>query len=296
MKKLLAGLLFVSSTVLSAQTMSDKAATAAREKEMLRAVRSGAVSRGAHASALLTTGYDQWIFIPAAGSLQGNFGTFYKSDVMIANYRNQQQRVRVRWIPQGASGFSTTVQYMNIPANTAISFNDFVGQTMHYTGLGSLEIVARLADDSSIDLNAQLDAYSRIWTPQPNTTLGTVSQNFGGSGILQIEGNGQAFSLGLRQDAGYRTNVGIVNEDFSNAHTWTVQAVGTNGSTSFTVTVPAFSMVQTNLPSGNYGNLYVIFTPPNDVTSIDSWTAYASSTDNGTGDGWVSPATQITNQ
>ncbi|HEX3108092.1 MAG TPA: hypothetical protein VHU41_03280, partial [Thermoanaerobaculia bacterium] len=83
---------------------------------------------------------------------------------------------------------------------------------------------------------------------------------------------------------------------FSNPHTWTVQVVGTNGSTSFTVTVPAFSMIQTNLPSGNYGNLYVIFTPPNDVTGTDSWTAYASSTDNGTGDGWVSPATQITNQ
>jgi hypothetical protein len=296
MKKLLAGLLFLSATVLSAQTVSEKAATAAREKTMLIAARSGTVSRGAHASALLTTGYDQWIFIPAAGSLQGNFGTFYKSDVMIANYRNQVQHVRVRWIPQGGNGFGTTVQYMNVPANTAVSFTDFVGQTMHYSGLGALELVARLPDDSSIDLNAQLDAYSRIWTPQPNTTLGTVSQNFGGAGILQIEGSGQAFALGLRQDAGYRTNVGIVNEDFSNPHTWTVQAVGTSGSTSFTVTVPAYSMVQTNLPSGNYGNLYVIFTPPNDVTSTDSWTAYASSTDNGTGDGWVSPATQITNQ
>lgn len=296
MKKLLVSLLFVSATVMSAQTVSDQASTAARERAMLLAVHSGAQPRGAHTSAALTTGYDQWIFIPAAGSLQGNFGTFYKSDVMIANYRNQQQRVRVRWIPQGGSGFSTTVQYMNIPANTAISFTDFVGQTMHYNGLGALEIVARMPDDSSIDLSAQLDAFSRIWTPQPNTTLGTVSQNFGGSGILQIEGSGQAFSLGLRQDAGYRTNVGILNADFSNPHTWTVQAVGTNGSTSFQVTVPAFSMVQTNLPSGNYGNLYVIFTPPNDVTSIDSWTAYASSTDNGTGDGWVSPATQITNQ
>jgi hypothetical protein len=296
MKKLLAGLLFFSSTLFAAPNASDQAAAAAREKAMLRAARAGAPSRGAHTSAALTTGYDQWIFIPAAGSLQGNFGTFYKSDVMIANYRSQQQRVRVRWIPQGGSGFSTTLQYITIPANTAVSFTDMVGQTMHYTGLGSLEIVARLPDDSSIDLNAQLDAFSRIWTPQPNTTLGTVSQNFGGSGIFQIEGNGQGFSLGLRQDASYRTNVGILNADFSNAHTWTVQVVGTGGSTSFTVNVPAFSMVQTNIPSGSYGSLYVVFTPPNDLSDVDSWTAYASSTDNGTGDGWVSPATQITNQ
>jgi len=296
MKKLLAGLLLVSSAALAAPSATEQAATAAREKAMLRAVLSGVPTRGAHTSAALTTGYDQWIFIPAAGSLQGNFGTFYKSDVMVANYRNQVQKVRVRWIPQGGSGFSTTVQYFNIPANTAVNMADAVGQYMHYSGLGSLEIVARLADDSSIDLNAKIDAFSRIYTPQPNTTLGTVSQNFGGSGIFQIEGSGQGFALGLRQDASYRTNIGILNADFSNPHTWTVQVVGTNGSTSFTVTVPAFSMIQTNLPSGNYGNLYVIFTPPNDVTDTDSWTAYASSTDNGTGDGWVSPATQITNQ
>src|SRR5437764_13000682 len=145
---------------------------------------------------------------------------------MIANYRNQQQTVRVRWIPQVGSGFSTTVQYFTIPANTAINMTDAVGQYMHYSGLGSLEVVARLADDSSIDLNAKIDAFSRIYTPQPNTTLGTVSQNFGGSGIFQIEGNGQGFALGLRQDASFRTNIGILNADFSNSHTWTVQVVG----------------------------------------------------------------------
>lgn len=296
MKKLLAGLLLLSSTALAAPSASEQAATAAREKAMLRAVRAFAPSRGAHPTAALTTGYDQWIFIPAAGSLAGNFGTFYKSDMMIANYRNQQQKVRVRWIPQGTNGFSTTTQFFTIPANTAVNMSDAVGQYMHYSGLGSLEIVARLADDSSIDLNAQIDAFSRIYTPQPNTTLGTVSQNFGGSGIFQIEGNGPAYALGLRQDAGFRTNVGILNADFEKAHTWTVQVVGTGGTTSFTITVPAFSMIQTNIPSGNYGNLYVVFTPPNDLSDIDSWTAYASSTDNGTGDGWVSPATQITNQ
>ncbi|HEY2093483.1 MAG TPA: hypothetical protein VGJ81_16520 [Thermoanaerobaculia bacterium] len=208
MKTLLAGLLLLSSTALaapaSAPSPSEQAATAAREKAMLRAVRAFTPTRGAHPTAAITTGYEQWIFIPAAGSVAGNFGTFYKSDLMIANYRNQQQRIRLRWIPQGTSGFSTTTQVITMPANTALALTDVVSQTLHYTGLGSLELVARLPDDSSIDLNAQIDAFSRIYTPQPNTTLGTVSQNFGGSGIFQIEGNGQAFSLGLRQDAGFR--------------------------------------------------------------------------------------------
>lgn len=288
MKLLLAGLVLLSQSLMAAP--ADDAANAARERTLVRNVH---ISGRARTNTAITTGYEQWIFIPAAGSLQGNFGTFYKSDLMIANYRGTQQVVRVRWIPQGGDGFSTTTQRITIPANTAVSYDDAVANLMHYSGLGSLELVARTADDS-IDLNAQIDAFSRIWTPQPKTTLGTVSQNFGGAGIFQVEGSGQAFALGLKQDANYRTNVGILNSDFSNAHTWTIQVVGIGGSTSFTVTVPAFSMIQTNIPSGNYGNLYVVFTPPSNMT--DTWNAYASSTDNGTGDGWVSPATQITNQ
>jgi hypothetical protein len=289
MKKLLVGVLVLSCVV--PVFAADPAQIAAAERSLVRASHVNAGRAGTMAA--LKTGYEQWIFIPAAGSLQGNFGTFYKSDLMIANYRNVPQIVRFRWLPQGGSGFSTTTQRVTIPANTAVSYTDAVATLLHYSGLGAIEMVARTADDS-IDLNAQIDAFSRIWTPQPNTTLGTVSQNFGGSGIFQIEGNTKAYALGLVQDTKYRTNVGILNADFFSARTWTIQVVGLTGSTSFTVTVPAFSMVQTNIPAGTYGALYVVFTPPAEMQ--DSWTAYASTTDNGTGDGWVSPATQITNQ
>jgi len=288
MKKLLSLLLIVS-PALFAQSPSDDARTQAA-KELIAA-------RGAHVSRAVTfttlkTGPENWIFIPAAGSLPGNFGTFYKSDLMLANYRNVSQRVRLRWMPQGASGFATTTTFVTLPANTAVALSDVVANTMHYSGLGAIEIVARTASDA-IDLDAQIDAFSRIWTPQPNTTLGTVSQNFGGMGIFHTEGTGQAFALGLQQDAKFRTNIGIVNIDFFNAHTWTVQVVGTSGSTSFQVTVPAFSMIQTSIPSGTYGSLYVVFTPDSGMTGED-WSAYGATSDNGTGDGWVSTATQIT--
>ena len=288
MKKLLS-LLLIAAPAAFAQTQPNDARALAA-KELLAA-------RGAHVSRAVTyttlkTGPENWIFIPAAGSLPGNGGTFYKSDLMLANYRNVQQRVRLRWMPLNGDGFSTTTTFVTLPANTAVAFADVVAQTMHYSGLGAIEIVARTANDS-IDLDAQIDAFSRIWTPQPNTTLGTVSQNFGGMGIFHTEGTGQAFALGLQQDAKFRTNIGIVNIDFFSAHTWTVQVVGTLGSTSFQVTVPAFSMVQTNIPSGTYGSLYVVFTPDSGMSGQD-WSAYGSSSDNGTGDGWVSTATQLT--
>jgi len=287
MKKFLSLLLLVSPTILAQPSIEQARTLAAKELLLARGAR---VTR-AVTQTTLKTGPENWIFIPAAGSLPGNFGTFYKSDLMLANYRNVSQRVRLRWMPISASGFSTTTTFVTLPANTAVALTDVVAQTMHYSGLGAIEIVARTANDS-IDLSAQIDAFSRIWTPQPNTTLGTVSQNFGGMGIFHTEGTGQAFALGLQQDAKFRTNVGIVNIDFFNAHTWTVQVVGTGGSTSFPVTVPAFSMVQTNIPGGNFGSLYVVFTPDSSMSGED-WSAYAATSDNGTGDGWVSTATQI---
>ena len=280
--------MFLTSAVFAGQP--DGPQSAAQELELVRNARMVRTASQVHPTATIKTSFEQWIFIPAAGSLQGNFGTFYKSDVMLANYRNVPQIVRVRWIPQAGDGFSTTVQRITIPAMTALAYTDFVGQTLRYTGLGAIEIVARTAADS-IDLNAQIDAYSRIWTPQPNTTLGTVSQNFAGVGIFHTEGQGQAFALGMQQDTKFRVNVGIVNIDFFNARTWTVQVAGVNGSTSFTITVPAFSMVQQSIPAGNFGALYIVFTPPAGFT--DDWSAYASTSDNGTGDGWVSQATQI---
>src|SRR6266550_5612058 len=104
MKKLLAGILFLA-YALSAAAADDRT-NAAHEREL---VRNAHVSTSrARTNTAIITGFDQWIFIPAAGSLAGNFGTFYKSDLMIANYRNVPQIVRVRWLPQGGDGFSTT--------------------------------------------------------------------------------------------------------------------------------------------------------------------------------------------
>ena len=104
--------------------------------------------------------------------------------------------------------------------------------------------------------------------------------------------------MGLRQDTAFRTNFGIVN-----LYTTSLKFVVTVFPESappgtqlaeVSVTVPSFSMVQQGLGSGPYS------TPINVDVSVDEnvpnnnqiWTAYASSTDNITGDGWVSIATK----
>ena len=97
-----------------------------------------------------------------------------------------------------------------------------------------------------------------------------------------------AYALGLRQDADYRTNVGIVNLD-SVAHTWTISIYGLLATGSFRVSVAPCSITQAALPTGTFGDLFL--TLKSDGYGF-WWSAYGASVDNATGDGWVSHAAQ----
>ena len=64
-----------------------------------------------------------------------------------------------------------------------------------------------------------------------------------------------------------------------------IAVVGLRSSTSFNVTVQPYSMEQVPLPAGNYGDLYLRVSSG---LNFNWWTAYGTSVDNTTGDGWVS--------
>jgi hypothetical protein len=224
--------------------------------------------------------------IPGAGSIHGNGGTYFHSDVTIANYRNASQRIAVGWLQQNVASGSSPVHVYNIPANTTVNYDDFVGSSLGESGLGSIVVLGQTASGAN-DSSALLDGNSRIWTNQPNAS-GTVSLGFAPVSIADSVGSSTAIALALRQDAGYRCNVGIVNLD-SVAHTWTVYVVYAGGSQSFEVQVPAYSMNQVALPAGNFGHLFVEFQPP---ANAFVWSAYGVSVDQITGDGWVTHALQ----
>jgi len=67
---------------------------------------------------------------------------------------------------------------------------------------------------------------------------------------------------------------------------FTINIVGTNGNTSFTQNVQPFSMEQVPIPAGNWGDLYLRIDSA--ASNFNFWTAYGTSVDNVTGDGWVS--------
>jgi len=239
---------------------------------------------------------DYWFVIPAGGSLSGAFGTNFKSDVMISNHRSVAQLVDISFFAlngNGADGFQ--LKRVSIPANSAAFFPDIVRNTLGKTGLGTLDFRARTST-GSLDTDGKLDAFSRIWTPQANSAGtvfagGTTSQAFPPLTIDNLSGTASATILGLQQDGTFRTNVGIFSEDSSRSHTFGVSLVGTGGNTTFTITVQAWSMNQVSVPAGNWGNFALTITPDSSMSG-QWWSAYASSSDNITGDGWVSIGSQ----
>lgn len=256
-----------------------------RQTESLRAIRS---AKRIDANIVRVDSSTFGFTIPAAGSLQGGGGTFFKSDVTLANYEDNPRRILVIWLARGTDGSNAPVFRTTLPDAPPVTTRDFV-TALGLSGLGSLFVVAVDSADQ-VDASGNIDGFSRIWTNQPGAA-GTVSQPFPGMDDANLYGEFEAIALGLRQDAGYRSNAGVVNLD-DQAHRFTVTVLGENTEAEFTIDVPALSMQQISLGSDAFGALTLIFTP--DVDDVDfGWLAYGTSVDNITGDGWVSNAGRV---
>ncbi|HEV2720467.1 MAG TPA: hypothetical protein VG323_10655 [Thermoanaerobaculia bacterium] len=231
---------------------------------------------------------DNAFLIPAAGNVQGSNGTFFRSDVTFVNYNDTAQNVGVGFLINGKDNTNEPLTHFTIDPQTVVTIPDFVGTTLKTSGLGSLLVLAFDSTGANIDDAATIDAFSRIWTPQPGSA-GTVSQSFPAVSLFDSVDNFTAIALGLRADAGFRTNIGVVNLD-SVKHTWTISSV--NNGKSFTMDVQPFSLSQTGVPAdwaGAGGALAIAYDVPDQGFT---WSAYASSVDNLTGDGWVARGTQ----
>jgi len=226
--------------------------------------------------------------IPVAGNSPGSLGTYFRSDVVFNNDRQQSQRIAIGWLAQGQNNCSAALEYFTLSSNSITVADDFVGQTLGRTGIGAV-LVSAVTSNGAFDDDGEIDGYSRIWTRQPNSN-GTVSQNFTAISVTDSIGSLPATLMGLKQNSSYRTNVGIVNFDTA-AHVWTFRSIfNHNVATSVSVQPCSMSLVSAAAGSGSAsGN--TAFTVTSDGFGF-WWSGFGSSTDNITGDGWVSRAIQ----
>jgi hypothetical protein len=237
----------------------------------------------------------QAVVIPVAGSIQGANGTFFHSDVTLVNRRAQSQDVLVAWLQEGQDGTNAPSYRITVPSsvltrsnglmNTPPTISDFVGR-LGLSGVGALVFIG-IDSNGNVDPQASINAFSRIWTFQPGSQ-GTVSQTLSSTGFTDL-GLDQGVAPGLRQDAGFRTNVGVLNLD-ANASDFTIGASGDRKSATISVHVPPLSMIQVPIPAGDYGSVAAGFVSQR---AGIRWVGYGSSVDQITGGGWVSEAIPV---
>lgn len=228
------------------------------------------------------------LLIPVVGNLQGNFGTYFRSDVSIANLRTQPQYIAAVFLKSGQDNTNEPVAINQFAGSAFNTYRDFIGSSLQKSGLGALLVYAS-DTQGNVDPNGSIDAFARTWTPQPGSS-GEVSQNFDAVDPDDLVGNGATYIIGLRQDTRFRSNVGVVNLSTA-THTWTVTSLFNQSSTT-TITVPPYSVTQTSAPAGGAdSNGFLALGFSTDTTG--SWSAYGTTNDNTTGDGWVSRAKRI---
>ena len=133
------------------------------------------------------------------------------------------------------------------------------------------------------DSQALIDGSARLF--QTDSLGGTLSQMFPSVPVHDAPAGTRTSALGLRSDAQFRTNAGVVNFD-GVARTFTVNIVAASVST-FTIDVPPYSMMQVRIPNdGSFGDIVLQFTS----NATNFWSAYGASVDNVSGDSWSAHA------
>ena len=224
------------------------------------------------------------LLFPAAGNARGAGGEFFRSDLTLANFDPADQELLVIWLQNGVTTDNPPSLLVELEGNTYYAIEDFVGEILEIQNqLGSIYMIPVIDDD--VDFDAAIDGFSRIWTEQPSNPIGTVSQPFPPVDPFSYYVFNTASLLGIRSDTQYRTNFGIVNVD-DEPHTFTVRFIGVGNTATQTITLQPLSMLQQPVPNVNpaFGDLFIEI----DVDDpLAPWIPYASSTDNRTGDGWV---------
>jgi hypothetical protein len=259
------------------------------------------VAGGATAGPLRTAagfGPDSEILLPVVINASGLNGTFFKTDGFFANFRNSNQEVLLRFVTSGVSGAGQTPIRNTINALTSVSAVDVLGPEsgeLARSGVFALLITAVLPGTNTVDPNGKLLAMFRIWTPQPGSA-GTASFGAWGPPSDNIHGFNGAIALGLRQNAAFRTNVGLVNLDPVNTRSWTVTILSAGTPTTITIALAPLAMQliavpATITPSPN-GYVSVLFVPAATPGTDFRWSAFGVTADNITGDSWLNLATQ----
>jgi photosystem II stability/assembly factor-like uncharacterized protein len=224
--------------------------------------------------------------LPAVGTVRGFGGTTFRTDVTLSNDREADQSVLLVFLPQ-ANGSGATVPTFRVTLPPAsgdspgtLSVSD-IADALGLDGFGALLVFATDSAGKVIP-SASIDGFARVRSTS-SCGPGSVSQSVAAVSPQAFAAHARGRALGLRHDAGHRTNVGIVNLDDA-PRAFTIVVDGQRDAQRFTIVVPAFAPLQVPVANRDYGAVTLTIISAGD----GPWAAYGSSVDNNSSDGWTS--------
>ena len=146
------------------------------------------------------SGFWNWYLIPAAGSLSGAHGAYWRLDLTVLNpYQWRSITVRIRFLREKTDNTSAPYRDFAIGAGSQLSLTDVIYTQFGVTGKGALELWTQ--DGAYFTPNA------RSYTTSEHGSFGHEIQ---GQDWL-VYGGQQAFTSGVHLGDGYRTNIGVAS-------------------------------------------------------------------------------------
>ena len=140
----------------------------------------------------------QWI--DGVGALPGGGGTFFRSNLAIANRNGATASVTLIYTPWGSTA-PTHSRTISVGAGETVFYKDVVTELFEASGAGTLTVTT---GESTPVL-----AWARTFNDRG--LIGTLGQFIPAFGPESLLGSAGAILQGLSQDTGIRTNMGIIN-------------------------------------------------------------------------------------
>ncbi len=180
-------------------------ATGARVRVVVLVVAALAAASAAHAQVIAS---EQ--LIPVVAKLTGGAGTKWQSDMAVYNLSSKTVQVGVQFFREAQNNAYTGVypKTITLAAGETKLVEDVLGTLFPGEGNTKGWLLMQVLDDGSGDLGS-IAVTSRTYNAaNPSATYGqTVPSNF----FDIFFGKGKAILPGVRYDARYRTNIGVVN-------------------------------------------------------------------------------------
>ncbi len=212
--------------------------------------------------------------LPGVAHVPGANGTYWKTDVSIVNpYSWRTITVKIKFLEANKNNVGASTITTNVGPGQSKTIPDIIGGRFGKTASGALWL---WTDDGSYFSTA-----ARTYTGNSST----FGQTINGQKAVG-KGSQVAYITGIRQDSGFRTNVGGMNTAASSIQL-KFEVFNDNGvrkgSKILTLLPQSYAQIPVSSFASNFGTGWVKVTCLSSSDSIE-WNAFASVVDNNSGD------------